>query len=84
MFLADRTAFPQTLELLAARAEPLGLELRIVDVDERPRSAPDVFGVLLQSPDVNGLVRDLSAVDRPRRTTPRRSPSSPAICWPAR
>src|SRR5687767_6062186 len=61
MALADRTAFPQTLELLAARAEPLGLVLRIVDV-ETAEIGPDVFGVLLQSPDANGPVRDLSAI----------------------
>src|SRR5688500_4897414 len=61
VFLADRTAYPQTLELLAARAEPLGLELRIVDVASAEIGA-DVFGVLLQSPDANGLVRDLSAI----------------------
>ena len=61
VFLADRAAFPQTLELLAARAEPLGLVLRVVDV-ATAEIGPDVFGVLLQSPDANGLVRDLSAL----------------------
>ncbi len=61
VFLADRAAFPQTLELLAARAEPLGLELRVVEV-ETAEIGPDVFGVLLQSPDANGLVRDLSDI----------------------
>ncbi|HET9271970.1 MAG TPA: aminomethyl-transferring glycine dehydrogenase, partial [Vicinamibacterales bacterium] len=61
VFLADRNAFPQTLELLAARAEPLGLQLRIVDV-ATAEIGPDVFGVLLQSPDANGLVRDLSDI----------------------
>src|SRR4051794_8363974 len=44
-FLADRPAFPHTLELLAARAERLGLELRIVDVEHAPLG-PEVFGVL--------------------------------------
>jgi glycine dehydrogenase len=59
VFLADRHAFPQTLELLEARAEPLGLTLRIVDIASA-EIGPDVFGVLLQSPDANGLVRDLA------------------------
>ena len=79
----DPAAFPQTLELLAARAEPLGLVLRIVDV-ATAEIGPDVFGVLLQSPDANGLVRDLSAIiarvhdaEGARR---RRAP----ICSPAR
>jgi len=61
VFLADRTAFPQTLELLSARTEPLGLELKIVDV-ATAEIGPDVFGVLLQSPDTNGLVRDLAPI----------------------
>src|SRR5687768_4468229 len=61
VFLADRNAFPQTLELLAARAEPLGLTLRLVDVSNVVFS-DEVFGVLLQSPDADGLVRDLSPI----------------------
>ncbi len=59
VFLAADTCFPQTLELLAARAEPLGLDLRIVPVDQMQFDA-SVFGVLLQTPDVNGLVRDFA------------------------
>ncbi len=59
VFLAADTCFPQTLELLAARAEPLGLGLRVVAVDSIEVDA-DVFGVLLQTPDANGLVHDFS------------------------
>src|SRR5690349_18134190 len=52
--LAAETCFPQTLELLAARAEPLGLQLRIVPVAEMTFDGPDagkIFGVLVQTPD---------------------------------
>jgi glycine dehydrogenase len=59
VFLAADTCFPQTLELLAARAEPLGLRLRVVPVEAIEVDA-DVFGVLLQTPDANGLVHDFS------------------------
>jgi glycine dehydrogenase len=59
LFLAADTCFPQTLELLAARAEPLGLELRIVPVEQMTFDAR-VFGVLLQTPDLNGLVHDFA------------------------
>jgi glycine dehydrogenase len=55
VFLAADTCFPQTLELLAARAEPLGLELRVVPVESMTCDA-GVFGLLLQTPDANGLV----------------------------
>ncbi len=59
VFLAADTCLPQTLELLAARAEPLGLELRIVPVSAM-EIGPEVFGVLVQTPDRNGLLRDVT------------------------
>src|SRR5262249_40977669 len=59
VFLAADTCFPQTLEVLAARAEPLGLELRVVPVESMTFDA-SVFGLLLQTPDINGLVRDFA------------------------
>jgi glycine dehydrogenase len=61
VFLAADTCFPQTLELLAARAEPLGLELRVLPI-EAMTFDEQVFGLLLQTPDVNGLVQDFTAV----------------------
>jgi glycine dehydrogenase len=61
VFLAADTCFPQTLELLAARAEPLGLTLRIVPAGAM-EVGPDVFGVLLQTPDADGLVSDFTAL----------------------
>ena len=78
VFLADRTAFPQTLELLAARAEPLGLELRIVDVETaeiRPgrlrRAAADA-GHQRPGPRPDGHHRA-----RPRRQVARRRRQRP-------
>jgi glycine dehydrogenase len=59
VFLAADTCFPQTLELLAARAEPLGFELRVGPIDAMTFD-DRVFGVLVQTPDANGLVRDFT------------------------
>jgi glycine dehydrogenase len=56
-FVAD-SCFPQTIEVLRARAEPLGIELIIGDW----RSAQfdkSVFGALVQSPDEAGMLHDL-------------------------
>jgi glycine dehydrogenase len=61
VFLAADTCFPQTLELLAARAEPLGLELRVGPVADMTFDA-SVYGVLLQTPDINGLAYDIGPV----------------------
>ena len=60
-FVAADTCFPQTLELLAARAEPLGLTLRISPIESIEFDA-DVFGVLVQTPDTHGRVLDLSSL----------------------
>ena len=56
-FVAD-CCFPQTIDVLRTRAEPLGIELVIGD----RRSAPfddSFFGALVQSPDERGTVHDL-------------------------
>src|SRR5437660_7099376 len=56
-FVAD-SCFPQTLEVLRARAEPLDIELLIGDF--RRAEFPDrLFGALVQTPDETGTVHDL-------------------------
>jgi glycine dehydrogenase len=60
-FLVSSRTLPQTRAVLASRAEPLGLSLRVVDTATAD-FADDVFGVLLQYPDEFGRVEDLSGV----------------------
>ena len=65
IFLADRDCLPQTLAVLATRAEPLGIELVVAPVSaELIAAQPDgeLFGVLLQYPGASGQVRDLAPV----------------------
>src|SRR5262245_38911826 len=60
-FFVSESCFPQTIDVVRGRAEPLGIELVIGD----PRTATfgdRVFGVLLQSPDESGLVHDLHPI----------------------
>ena len=59
-FVAD-SCFPQTIEVLRARAEPLGIELVVGD-PRRMGSTDRMFGALLQTPDEAGLVHDLRDV----------------------
>jgi glycine dehydrogenase len=70
VFLADADCLPQTLAVLATRAEPLGIELIIAEVTpELIAAQPDgeLFGVLLQYPGASGAVRDLRpAIDTAR------------------
>jgi glycine dehydrogenase len=56
-FVAD-SCYPQTLDVLRGRAEPLGIELvvgdfRTIEFSDR------MFGALVQTPDERGLVHDL-------------------------
>ncbi|MGO9296145.1 MAG: aminomethyl-transferring glycine dehydrogenase [Streptosporangiaceae bacterium] len=62
VFLADAGCLPQTLAVLATRAEPLDIRLVIGEVTPQLIEAqPDgeLFGVLLQYPAASGAVTDL-------------------------
>ncbi len=57
-FVSDK-CFPQTIDLLKTRSEPLGIKLIIGDHEEFDFN-DDVFGVLLQYPGSEGEVEDYS------------------------
>jgi glycine dehydrogenase len=57
VFLADRRCHPQTLEVLATRARPLGIELVVGDVASLIESH-DCFGALVQYPATDGGLDD--------------------------
>ena len=58
-FLVSERCYPQTIAVVQSRAEPLGLQVRIVDVAAADFDA-DVYGVLLQYPDEAGALDDLT------------------------
>jgi glycine dehydrogenase len=57
LLVSDRV-FPQTLDVVRSRAEPLGIELRVGAIDQLPFDGP-VFGALVQYPDEAGRIHDL-------------------------
>jgi glycine dehydrogenase len=57
-FFVSQSVYPQTLEVLRSRAEPLGIELVVGDF-ESGAFGDRVFGALVQSPDDAGCVHDL-------------------------
>src|SRR5262249_10230522 len=62
-FLVIDSVYPQTLEVLRARAEPLGIQIVLAPATA-VESAPfgdRVFGALVQTPDEAGEVHDLRA-----------------------
>ena len=56
-FFVDADCHPQTIAVVATRAEPLGIEVVIGDPD-RDLDPELVFGVLLQYPGSSGRIRD--------------------------
>jgi glycine dehydrogenase len=61
VFLADADCLPQTLAVLATRAEPLGIELVVAPVTPaliEAQADGELFGVLLQYPAASGAIRD--------------------------
>ncbi len=59
--LVDEKMWPQTIDVLRTRANPLGIELRIQPIDEFEFSN-DVFGLLVQYPNSDGEIIDYSEV----------------------
>nr|WP_218909634.1 aminomethyl-transferring glycine dehydrogenase [Nocardiopsis sinuspersici] len=61
VFVVDSDVFPQTLQVLRTRAEPLGIEIVVADLS-RGLPEDEAFGVLVQYPASSGAVRDPGTV----------------------
>ncbi len=59
-FFVDRHCFPQIIEVVKTRATQLGIEIIVEDISTL--DAYDVFGVLVQYPNSQGSIHDLSAM----------------------
>ncbi|MGW4460953.1 aminomethyl-transferring glycine dehydrogenase [Micromonospora sp. NPDC004704] len=57
VYVVDADTLPQTISVIVTRAEPLGIDVRIVDLDAEQLPA-EFFGLHLQYPGASGLVRD--------------------------
>jgi len=57
-FVADG-CFPQTIEVLRSRAEPLGIEIAVGDY-RRVEFSDRMFGAILQTPDEGGALHDFT------------------------
>jgi glycine dehydrogenase len=60
-FLVSSRTWPQTRAVIESRAEPLGIDVRVVD-PARIELDETVFGLLLQYPDERGAVEPLAAL----------------------
>lgn len=61
VFLVSERIFPQTLDILYTRAQPLGIEIRTGN-HEKFELSDDIFGILVQYPDGNGEVFDYTGL----------------------
>ncbi|GAA3781967.1 aminomethyl-transferring glycine dehydrogenase [Micromonospora maritima] len=61
VYVVDADALPQTVAVITSRAEPLGIEVRVLDV-ERDELPAEFFGLHLQYPGASGAVRDHRAL----------------------
>jgi glycine dehydrogenase len=61
-FVVDADVLGQTLAVLRTRAEPLGIDIVVADLEQGLPEGDDVFGVLVQYPTAGGAVRDPRAV----------------------
>ena len=59
--LVSDACFPQTIDVLRSRAEPLGIELAVVPLDQMTFEGR-VFGAIVQFPDAGGAVHDLKPI----------------------
>jgi glycine dehydrogenase len=57
VYVVDADTLPQTISVIATRALPLGIDVRVVDIDTEPLP-DDYFGLHLQYPGASGAVRD--------------------------
>ncbi|TMM31669.1 MAG: aminomethyl-transferring glycine dehydrogenase [Actinobacteria bacterium] len=58
IYLVDADTLPQTLAVIRTRAVPMGIEVRVVDVDAEALPGDGYFGLHLQYPGASGEVRD--------------------------
>jgi glycine cleavage system P protein (glycine dehydrogenase) len=61
VYVVDADVLPQTLSVIRTRAEPLGIEVRVLDV-QRDQLPAEFFGLHLQYPGASGQLRDDAAL----------------------
>ncbi|HZE37191.1 MAG TPA: aminomethyl-transferring glycine dehydrogenase [Stackebrandtia sp.] len=62
VFAVDADTLPQTLAVLATRAEPLGITVTTFDATRVAELPAELFGVLVSQPGASGVIRDHAAI----------------------
>ncbi len=61
VFLASDRLFPQVLDVIIGKAEPLGMEVKVLPFEEF-KFEDNVFGAIVQYPDEQGEIHDFSSL----------------------
>jgi glycine dehydrogenase len=61
VFLVDSKVFPHTIDVVITRANPHSIEVKVTDKLEKDLNE-QVFGILVQYPDGDGVIRDYSEI----------------------
>jgi glycine dehydrogenase len=57
-FFVDEHTFPQVIDLLKTRANPIGVDLVVGDLSKLDITEANLFGIYIQNPNNNGEVKD--------------------------
>ena len=60
-FFVDENTFPQVIDLLKTRSEPIGVKLEVGNIAKLDITNTDLFAIYLQNPDNNGEIKDHTA-----------------------
>ncbi|MCA4894152.1 MAG: aminomethyl-transferring glycine dehydrogenase [Cytophagales bacterium] len=61
-FFVDEHTFPQVIDLLKTRANPIGVELIVGDLTKLDITEANLFGIYIQNPNNNGEVKDYTSM----------------------
>ncbi|MCA6379656.1 MAG: aminomethyl-transferring glycine dehydrogenase [Cytophagales bacterium] len=61
-FFVDEHTFPQVIDLLKTRANPIGVDLVVGDLSKLDLTEPNLFGIYIQNPNNNGEVKDYTSL----------------------
>lgn len=61
-FFVDEHTFPQVIDLLKTRANPIGVDLVVGDLSKLDITEVNLFGIYIQNPNNNGEVKDYTSL----------------------
>ncbi|NOS56834.1 MAG: aminomethyl-transferring glycine dehydrogenase [Cyclobacteriaceae bacterium] len=61
-FFVDEHTFPQVIDLLKTRANPIGVDLVVGDLSKLDITEANLFGIYIQNPNNNGEVKDYTSL----------------------